>query len=143
MANIIPPGNIAAAVVVPVIVILGVLGALVFFIYFRRHRHEKQRQTPEPEQFLELTPLSNVKVKDGGLVGSGNFGAVFIGEWNNSVVAMKKLNDKSKIEEFLSEALLLQKLRHPNIVQFFGVYNHPVHGYLLVRVTSSLVILCR
>lgn len=67
--------------------------------------------------------IQNVVVQE--KLGSGNFGSVYKGIWNEkTLVALKKLNSSENIQQFLSEAKMLQQLRHPNIVQFFGIFLH-------------------
>ena len=34
----------------------------------------------------------------------------------------KKLNSTDKLREFLAEAKILREVRHPNVVQFFGIF---------------------
>lgn len=50
-------------------------------------------------------------------IGDGNFGEVYKGLWQGVEVALKKMNTPDQTEAFFEEALLLQKLSHPNIVQ--------------------------
>jgi len=54
-------------------------------------------------------------------LGSGNFGEVYKGKWENVDVALKKLKDE-QVESANKEATLLRNLRHPNIVQYFGLF---------------------
>lgn len=57
-------------------------------------------------------------------IGKGNFGVVYKGRWYQTEVALKhvpSLNEK----EFAQEALTLQKLQHPNIVTFYGIFTDP------------------
>eukprot|EP01042_Synura_sphagnicola_P036421 gene36421-biopygen4909 len=57
-------------------------------------------------------------------LGGGSFGVVYQGTWRMTDVAVKKLllgqltNDARK--EYETEAQIMKKLRHPNIVQFLG-----------------------
>ena len=61
-------------------------------------------------------------------IGSGEFGTVFKGYWNQrsyrKKVAIKALNlqaqEKDRIK-FLQEAVIMGQFRHPNIVKLFGV----------------------
>ena len=55
------------------------------------------------------------EIKIDSQIGSGNFGAVFKGELADNQVALKKLLG-NQIEDFKREAIVLKKLRHPNIV---------------------------
>ena len=52
----------------------------------------------------------------------GNFGEVYVGSWNGTKVALKKLKNKDALEEFMKEAGTLSQVIHPNCVQFLGIY---------------------
>lgn len=59
-------------------------------------------------------------------VGAGSFGAVYMGSWRNSAVAIKKLfmQDLSDVQlsDFRREVSILMRLRpHRNVTQFLGV----------------------
>lgn len=56
-------------------------------------------------------------------LGSGQFGEVYEGLWNKTVrVAVKTLRPgKMSAEEFLAEAHLLKKMRHPKLLQLYAV----------------------
>jgi len=65
--------------------------------------------------------LKNIVILD--KLGGGNFGEVYKGKWKNSVdVALKKLKDIQQIQSFESEAIMLRNLRHPNIIQYLGLF---------------------
>lgn len=58
------------------------------------------------------------------IIGSGSFGTVHIATWRFTKVAAKVLensNNEISIVEFRSELQSLSHIRHPNIIQFFGV----------------------
>jgi len=54
-------------------------------------------------------------------LGSGQFGEVYKGIFNGKEVAMKKLKAEDH-SSFVNEAGVLQRLKHPNIVQYLGVH---------------------
>eukprot|EP00931_Biecheleriopsis_adriatica_P101632 TRINITY_DN7672_c0_g2_i1.p1 TRINITY_DN7672_c0_g2~~TRINITY_DN7672_c0_g2_i1.p1 ORF type:complete len:438 (+),score=52.82 TRINITY_DN7672_c0_g2_i1:164-1315(+) len=54
-----------------------------------------------------------------GFLGSGGFGAVFVGQYLTRSVAIK-LSLTDSLRELPSEMRLLRWLRHPNIVTFYG-----------------------
>jgi serine/threonine protein kinase len=56
------------------------------------------------------------------VLGEGAFGQVLKGTWQGNVIAAKKTKSYSSQEELLAEAETCMKVRHPNCVQFFGVF---------------------
>lgn len=63
-----------------------------------------------------------------GHLGSGQFGSVELGEWNDGPkkisVALKTLNRGSSSQEtvkFLQEAATMVQFRHPNVINLHGV----------------------
>ncbi|KAG2386706.1 hypothetical protein C9374_002450 [Naegleria lovaniensis] len=57
-------------------------------------------------------------------IGEGGNGSVYHAKWNGSEVAVKSIKSdvsNEESEEFQKEAALLSTLRHPNIVNFYGV----------------------
>jgi serine/threonine protein kinase len=53
------------------------------------------------------------------VLGSGRYGTVFRGEWNNKRVAVKRIELAKCANKKEEEAL--QKLDHPNVVKLFEV----------------------
>lgn len=65
-------------------------------------------------------------------IGRGNFGDVYKGSWQGTVVAVKiaKLpnnpdNMHQFIRDFQREAAIMMALRHPNVLQFLGICQTP------------------
>ena len=58
------------------------------------------------------------------MIGSGAFGEVFEGKYQGRTVAIKTLKDASEsaVREFLSEADVMTRMKHENLV---GVYEQP------------------
>jgi len=72
-------------------------------------------------------------------LGGGNFGDVYRGEWNgNTDVALKKLKSTEEMQSFFREATALLLLRHPNIVQFIGVFTDRDNSKYIVTEFLSL-----
>lgn len=49
-------------------------------------------------------------------LGAGHSGEVYKGIWQGGEIALKKLKTENQ-ESFINEAFLLDKAKHPNIVQ--------------------------
>lgn len=66
-------------------------------------------------------------------LGSGGFGAVKVGKWNGTDVAVKSIARDSHSSEiaFQNEVALLAELHHPNIVQMYG-YSSNEDKFLMV-----------
>lgn len=61
----------------------------------------------------------------------GGFGVVSLATWvGNTQVCVKQLHahligNTANVEQFISEALTMSKLRHPNVVAFMGAVARP------------------
>lgn len=66
-----------------------------------------------------------------GKIGEGQFGQVFRGRWSGIEVALKTVPDNEEPRE----VSLLQRLRHPNIVAYFGHYTAD-HLYLVTELCA-------
>eukprot|EP00038_Savillea_parva_P008563 m.177738 g.177738 ORF g.177738 m.177738 type:complete len:603 (-) comp14407_c0_seq1:150-1958(-) len=74
----------------------------------------------------EAWELNRKDVKMGDILGAGNYGEVFQAVYTNGkntmTVAVKTLKEDSMgIEEFMQEAQVMKKLKHPNLVTLIGV----------------------
>jgi abelson tyrosine-protein kinase 1 len=54
------------------------------------------------------------------LIGQGQGGAVYLGLWGGTKVAMKCVNKQEQTAEFFKESAMLLELKHPHILQFLG-----------------------
>lgn len=97
-----------------------------------------------PKTFVGVDRLPTGSVTLGNFLGKGAFGQVYRGEWNNRSVAMKEINialaqQKLKLnEEEVMEALeweisRLSTVSHPNIVQFYGLYEENEKIFLIME----------
>lgn len=70
----------------------------------------------------------------GKKLGSGQFGEVLLGMWNDQLeVAVKSMKPGSmELQEFLAEADTMQKLKHPRLVKLFGLCTIPNDQPLLI-----------
>ena len=150
---------IAVAVSVTIVVItlllcsIGVISMLCYKIshkvkyWMRRDKAEKEIEKRLLESDLcpeeELHSVRNLnfvisidQITLERKIGEGGSGIVYLGKWHHHPVAVKclKLQDAyQNSDEIEKEAALLCKLRHPNIVLFFGVSLTPQKQYLIVE----------
>jgi c-src tyrosine kinase len=73
-------------------------------------------------------------LKIGQSVGKGEFGEVHSGQYQGRKVAIKSLKkDSAAVQQFLQEASLMTRLRHPNLVQFIGISLEPKPIYIVTE----------
>jgi len=72
---------------------------------------EKTNKPISGEVYLHANPKS--------IIGEGNFGTVYKGEWQGINVAMKKLKDPAEFEKEMKNLKNLGK--HPNVISYFGI----------------------
>jgi serine/threonine protein kinase len=83
------------------------------------------------EELEEATDCFN----DNRELGDGGFGTVYKGYLKDGrVVAVKRLysNSYRRVEQFVNEAAILSRLRHPNLVMFYGCTSKCSRELLLV-----------
>ncbi len=67
-------------------------------------------------------------------IGSGGFGVVYRAKLGDQEVAAKRLNED---DENPGEARILNALRHPNIVQFYGVMDEGINFFLVMELCKE------
>ena len=94
----------------------------------------------------ELKRLYTIDNKK-GLLGSGQFGRVFMAHHTadeNSKVAIKVL-DKHQLEDMLDmlmeEIEIIQRLDHPNVVNYFETYDDAKYLYLVMEYVKGVELL--
>ena len=73
-------------------------------------------------------PPWNLLIYKEKLIGEGNFGKVYMANWNGTDVVAKVVNDNipdNKKELFIKEFDLMTKVHHPNVVQLMGYVSAP------------------
>jgi len=72
-----------------------------------------------------LLPYDALLFSSDDVLGEGGFGVVYKGTYQNAEVAIKQLKmshlSDDDLTDFTQEAAVMAKLRHPNIIQLFGV----------------------
>ncbi|MEA2097023.1 MAG: protein kinase, partial [Candidatus Cloacimonadota bacterium] len=85
--------------------------------------------------------ISYKKIKKLQKIGGGGSGIVYKGRWQNTYVAIKQLTlmelDPKAEVEFTREASIMSALRHPNIVEFYGVCLEPECCIVMEYMTSG------
>jgi len=109
------------AVIIPLVFIvccITIIAGILAFLYA-----QKADDTPVSLPVYEdngIQVLKNIEV--GEILGKGEFGVVYKGEWEGKDVALKSLNGQ-KIDEFINEMkLLLEANGNPNVLEFFGIF---------------------
>lgn len=90
---------------------------------------------------LSLDPFLVINSKEitlGRKIGEGTFGTILEANWNGSVVAIKKLNpsllnNEEEFTRFKNEIQLLSKIRHPNILNFWGTVTLSSEVYAVIE----------
>ena len=81
----------------------------------------------EQEQWNGMTKLNNNSLVDleGKKIGEGNFGSVYKNKLKEGKdVAVKKISDEKKIQEFIKEAIITYQIcniEHDNIILMYGI----------------------
>ncbi|KNC46012.1 TKL protein kinase [Thecamonas trahens ATCC 50062] len=111
-------------ILLPVLLVaLGCCLTVIGVIFYRR-KAVTYKLTSDSSLVIEPDALSV-----GRKVGHGSYGVVFAGVWRSTPVAVKQMHAKTlkpaQLREFVDEASMLLRLRHPNIVIFMGVTLEP------------------
>ena len=80
---------------------------------------------------LDVKKITDIEVLE--RLGGGQFSDVYRGLWmGTTVVALKQLKKEEQLDEFMKEALILVKLSHKNVLQFYGIYTSPYNSRYIV-----------
>lgn len=83
-----------------------------------------------------IIPAAEMKLAQSEVCGRGGFGTVLTGSFNGKRVAIKfpnfrKVNEARDLADMANEIRTLRKLRHPNIVLFYGLFKCSFPRYQL------------
>uniref|UniRef100_A0A8C7XXP0 Tyrosine-protein kinase n=1 Tax=Oryzias sinensis TaxID=183150 RepID=A0A8C7XXP0_9TELE len=103
----------------------------------------KQKQGTKSAE-LELSKmgwlLDMTKLRLGGIIGEGEFGAVYEGEYVGQRVAVKTIKCDVTAQAFLQETAVMTKLQHKNLVRLLGVIlNKGLHIVTELMIKGNLV----
>ena len=95
-----------------------------FDLELQRHLLSEQGEELDALRQVFTIPADEVRLE--ACIDSGAFGEVWRGRWNDMPVAVKRMQavllalDDSFAREFEAETTLMRRLRHANVVTFFG-----------------------
>ncbi|KAG2388284.1 hypothetical protein C9374_000448 [Naegleria lovaniensis] len=86
-----------------------------------------------------IIPIEDIKIER--KIGEGGNGVVYLGLWRNLKVAIKSVKafdlSEEESDEFDKEAAILSRLRHFNVVQFYGVTVTKQSKYMITEFLSK------
>jgi len=95
-----------------------------FFTHVLQYLLQYLTTCGERQVELETWMITSYEVEFGPEIGSGGFGKVFKGKWNNTMVALKVLVIENGIApsptSIHNEIEIWSTVQHPNVVQFLG-----------------------
>ena len=82
--------------------------------------------------------IDRKRIKLNRILGTGHFGEVWEGTWNGTTsVAVKTLKKGTMaVQEFLQEASLMKKLRHPKLIQLYAVCTREEPLYIITELMT-------
>ncbi|KAM9355322.1 tyrosine-protein kinase FRK-like [Pholidichthys leucotaenia] len=82
--------------------------------------------------------IDRKSIKLGKKLGTGQFGEVYEGTWNNTTVAVKTLKPGTMDpKDFLKEAQIMKTLRHPKLIQLYAVCTLEEPIYIITEMMSN------
>ncbi len=116
------------------VAVIGAVAALLIVSY-RKKSKRLSEDTELPDfvdgKIAEIAPVTDVTIER--KIGGGNFGEVYLGHAfsGSTKVALKRLKNVDG-KAFLKELEVLVSLKHPNTVQFYGIYTNEKKEKFLV-----------
>eukprot|EP01114_Cavostelium_apophysatum_P012135 TRINITY_DN2692_c0_g1_i1.p1 TRINITY_DN2692_c0_g1~~TRINITY_DN2692_c0_g1_i1.p1 ORF type:complete len:582 (-),score=92.58 TRINITY_DN2692_c0_g1_i1:932-2677(-) len=98
----------------------------------RRSIEDSKQRAGSLELARTIPKIENIEIRN--ILGKGNFGEVYLGIWNHSEVACKKLKNGEDLDSFEKEAALLFSIgSHPHIVQLMGLSSINDEKYIVME----------
>jgi len=156
--------GIIAGSIVGGVVLFGIIFAVVILMKRKKQTKERDQSSEERAEYVPVRisssssnlqdsqessdstelqdvdweiPYEELKYKESDLIGSGNYGAVYYGQWRNAPVAIKKLKpakiNRKELQSFREEVSLVKKIRpHLNVVKFYGACTTKLNQMCLI-----------
>ncbi|XP_052835402.1 mitogen-activated protein kinase kinase kinase 7 isoform X1 [Drosophila gunungcola] len=80
---------------------------------------------------VDQIPFEEFKLGKG--VGTGSFGSVFVADWRNRVIAVKRIRAGCEDRKIDREINQLARVDHENIIKLYGISKHEDRVYLLME----------
>lgn len=109
---------IAATVVLAICCVISIVTIQCYYNIKKRKSLQQLREPLVYQLEERLLPISNVTIDKTRKLGSGTSGTVYLGYWDEILVAAKKVEKSSLTER---EVEFYKNLRNPHIVTFYGV----------------------
>ncbi|KAG0256925.1 hypothetical protein DFQ27_005402 [Actinomortierella ambigua] len=96
-----------------------------------------EQQTAVPARSLSWR---NKPIEFGPLIGAGAYGSVYRVTCGDEVFAAKTFpiqEEEKRVEAIQQEIKIMEKLRHPNIIQFYGTCEHNGLDYLIMDLAEK------
>lgn len=97
-------------------------------------------QNDDESRFHDIWEIPKSSIQLVCKIGQGQFGDVYEGLWNDSIrVAIKTLkctSEKVGCSDFLAEAHIMKKLRHPHLIQLYAICTESKPFFIITELMS-------
>lgn len=121
--------DVVVSVTLSILTILIIaIGVAIAIFFWKRKRDQRSLSDAA---FSSMEQLQGVEIVN--KLAEGNFGEVWVGNWNNFKVALKSPKNASDVPSFVAEVNLLNSLKFPGIVQVYGLYRQKEKVYAVLE----------
>lgn len=134
LSNSVQNVTLIASVSVSICIFITLVTIAIILVLLKKRRSNKKHNESE---LSTLTPnASLIEIKSGeikvlNLLGSGNFGSVYKGDWLGTIVALKTQKEMSS--DWIREITIISKLTHTHILRFLGKYEDEGTIYIVTE----------